>query len=96
MPVGQGMDRVAHVFQHMPAVSHLNRFRRTLAGAIRISTRPVARDDLYAGMLAQPVPCPDPRRLSRGPERRTAAAEQAMRLRGALDLSTALVGQYGL
>ena len=54
MPVGKGMDGIAQVAQHVPAVRDLDGIRRTLAPPVRIGSGPVARDHFHAGVPVQP------------------------------------------
>ena len=54
VPVDDGTDGIAEVTQQVPAIGHLDRFRRALTNSVRVGTGAVACDHLDAGMLAQP------------------------------------------
>jgi hypothetical protein len=46
---------VTQIAQQMPAVSNLNRIRRSLTYAIGIGPSPIARDDLNTRVMSQPL-----------------------------------------
>ena len=53
--INDGADSIAEIAQQVPAVRHLDRFRRALADTVGVGTSTVARDNLNPGMLTKPV-----------------------------------------
>ena len=54
-PVEQAFECLTQVMEEMPAVRHLQRSRCTECGSTGIFGRAVTRNNLYSGMLVQPV-----------------------------------------
>ena len=53
--IDNGLHCIPEIAKQVPAIRNLNRIRCALANAICIGSRAIARDDLNAGILAQPV-----------------------------------------
>jgi hypothetical protein len=53
--IDNGLHCIPEIAKQVPSVRNLNGIRRPLANAISISSGAIARDDLNAGILAQPV-----------------------------------------
>jgi len=52
VPIDNGTDGIAEITKQVPAIRHLDRFRRSLTNPIRVSAGAVACDHLDAGTLA--------------------------------------------
>ena len=53
--IDNGPHCIPEIAQQVPAIRNLNRLRRPLANAISVSSGAIARDDLNAGIFAQPA-----------------------------------------
>ena len=54
MPLEDAFDRVGHVAQQVKAIGHLDRVGRARPCTVGVRTRPIAADDLNAGMRTEP------------------------------------------